>query len=53
MVRVIEYDKLYRINTYGRRFIVEVDASYSEKVKEVAGQLNLTCSGYKLSLIHI
>ena len=51
MVRVIEYDKLYRINTYGRRFIVEVDSSYSEKVKEVAGQLDLTCSGYERNLL--
>ena len=51
MVRVIEYDKLYRINTYGRRFIIEVDASYSEKVKEIAGQLDLTCSGYKRNLL--
>lgn len=49
MVRKIDY-RLFKINTYGSKMIVEVDDNYDEKVKELRKNIQFDSIGYKLNL---
>lgn len=49
MVRKINY-RLFKINTYGSKMIVEVDDNYDEEVKELRKNIQFDSIGYKLNL---
>lgn len=49
MVRKINY-RLFKINTYGSKMIVEVDDNYNEEVKELRKNIQFDSIGYKLNL---
>lgn len=49
MVRKIDY-RLFKINTYGSKMIVEVDDNYDEEVKELRKNIQFDSIGYKLNL---
>jgi hypothetical protein len=49
MVRKINY-RLFKINTYGSKMIVEVDDDYDEEVKELRKNIQFDSIGYKLNL---
>ena len=49
MVRKINY-RLFKINTYGSKMIVEVDDDYDEEVKELRKTIQFDSIGYKLNL---